>query len=84
MTAIDHYGDLAITAFTDNDPPERSWHEIIPASRPDGSPTLLVQGNELIFGVTSDAPRSNAVTFGDVVIFYTSNELTVRIPIVLV
>jgi hypothetical protein len=59
--------------FTDDDPPERSWHEIIP----DGS-TLRAQNNELIFGVSGDG----AVTFGDVVILYTSNELTVKIPIV--
>jgi hypothetical protein len=66
--------------FTDHDPPERSWHEIIPARVPGGS-TLRPQNNELIFGVTSDAPRSNAVIFGDVVILYTSNELTVKFPV---
>jgi hypothetical protein len=64
--------------FTNDDPPERSWHEIIPARVPDGS-TLRAQNNELIFGVSGDG----AVTFGDVVILYTSNELTVKIPIVL-
>jgi hypothetical protein len=26
--------------FTDNDPPERAWHEIIPASTPGGQPAL--------------------------------------------
>jgi len=59
-------------------PPERSWHEIIPARGRAGS-TLRAQNNELIFGVSGDG----AVTFGDVVILYTSNELTVKIPIVL-
>jgi hypothetical protein len=64
--------------FIDADPPERSWHEIIPARVPVGS-TLRVQNNELIFAVSGDG----AVTFGDVVILYTSNELTVKIPIVI-
>ena len=64
--------------FTDDDPPERSWHEIIPARVPGGS-TLSAQNNELVFAVSG----SGAVTFGDVVILYTSNELTVKIPIVL-
>jgi len=64
--------------FTDDDPPERSWHEIIPARVPDGS-TLGAQNNELIFGVSGNG----AVTFGDVVILYTSNELTVKIPLVI-
>lgn len=63
--------------FTHDDPPERSWHHIIPARMPDGS-TLRAQNNELIFGVSGDG----AVTFGDVVILYTSSELTVKIPIV--
>jgi hypothetical protein len=63
--------------FTDDDPPERSWHEIIPARTPVGS-TLKAQNNELIFGASGDG----AVTFGDVVILYTSNELTVKIPVV--
>jgi hypothetical protein len=58
----------------------RSWHEIIPARVPSGS-TLRAQNNELIFGVSGDG----AVTFGDVVILYTSNELIVefKIPIVI-
>jgi hypothetical protein len=64
--------------FTDNDPPERAWHEIIPASRPGGQPALRAQNNELTFGASGDG----AVTFGDVVILYTSNELTVKLPIV--
>jgi hypothetical protein len=64
--------------FTDADPPERSWHEIIPARVPTGS-TLRVQNNELIFGVSGDG----AVTFGDVVILYTSGESTIKVPIVI-
>jgi hypothetical protein len=64
--------------FTDHDPPERAWHEIIPARVADG-PTLRAQNNELVFGVSGNG----AVTFGDVVILYTSNELTVKVPIVL-
>jgi hypothetical protein len=59
--------------FTDADPPERSWHEIVPAG------ALKVQGNELVFSISGQG----TVIFGDVVIFYTSNELTVRKPIVL-
>jgi hypothetical protein len=51
---------------------------IIPARVVDG-PTLRPQNNELVFGVSGDG----AVTFGDVVILYTSNELTVKVPIVL-
>jgi hypothetical protein len=71
--------DARLTQFTfrDDDPPERSWHEIIPARVPAG-PTLRPQNNELVFGVSGDG----AVIFGDVVILYTSNELTVKVPIV--
>lgn len=68
-------------AFTDADPPERSWHEIIPATLRDG-PTLRAQGNELIFGIGIQ-DRSDSLIIGDVAIFYTSNELTVKVPIVL-
>ena len=57
--------------FSDGDPAERCWHEIIPARVP-GEPTLRPLNNELIFGVSGNG----AVTFGDVVILYTSNELT--------
>jgi hypothetical protein len=63
--------------FTENDPPERCWHEIIPASVA-GQPTLMAQNNELVFAVSD-----GTVTFGDVVIFYTSNETTIRIPLTL-
>jgi hypothetical protein len=64
--------------FTDDDPPERCWHEIIPAHVADGS-TLRPQNNELIFFAAGDG----AVTFGDVVILYTSSELTIKVPIVI-
>lgn len=64
--------------FVDTDPPERSWHEIIPARTPAG-PTLMPNNNTLTFGVSGDG----AVTIGDVVLLYTSNELTVKLPIVL-
>lgn len=59
--------------FVEADPPERSWHEIIPAV------ALKLHGNELIFSVSGQG----TVMFGDVVILYTSNELTVRKPLVL-
>lgn len=59
--------------FVAADPPERSWHEIIPAG------ALKAQDNELIFNVSG----GGRVIFGDVVIMYTSNELTVRKPLVL-
>jgi hypothetical protein len=64
--------------FIDNDPLERTWHEIIPASTPAG-PTLRSENNEMVLGVRGDG----TVTFGDVVILYTSNELTIKVPIVL-
>jgi hypothetical protein len=58
--------------FVEADPPERSWHEIIPAG------ALKLQDNELTFNVSGQG----TVIFGDVVILYTSNELTVRKPLV--
>lgn len=61
--------------FRDDDPPERSWHEIIPARGP-GGPTLRAQNNELIFAVSE-----GSVTFGDVVVLYTSNEVTVKMSV---
>lgn len=64
--------------FTDADPPERTWHEVIPARVPSG-PVLKAQNNELVFGV-----GGGSVIFGDVIILYTSNELTVKIPIIIV
>ena len=50
-----------------------SWHEIIP------SQALKPQDNELTFAVSGDG----AVTFSDVVILYTANELAVKKPAVL-
>lgn len=67
--------------FTDADPAERCWHELIPANLVDG-PTLRAQDNELIFGITLNSP-SDSITFGDVVMFYTSNESTIQVPIVI-
>jgi hypothetical protein len=63
--------------FIDNDPLERTWHEIIPA-KVAGTPTLMSQNNELAFAVSG----SGTVDFGDVIILYTSNELTIKVPIV--
>jgi hypothetical protein len=67
--------------FTENDPAERCWHEIIPAGVA-GQATLMAQNNELVFAVASNDPNA-IVTFGDVVILYTSNETTIRIPLTL-
>ncbi|MDQ4100422.1 MAG: hypothetical protein M3121_07980 [Chloroflexota bacterium] len=50
-----------------------SWHEILPVG------ALKAEGNELVFGVSGDG----SVQFLDVVILYTSNELTVKTPPVL-
>jgi hypothetical protein len=50
-----------------------SWHEIIP------SRALKPQDNELTFAANGDG----TVTFSDVVVFYTANELTVKKPLVL-
>ena len=58
--------------FVAADPPERSWHEIIPAG------ALKLQDNELTFSISGQG----TVIFGDVVILYTSNELTVSKPVV--
>lgn len=58
--------------FVAANPPERSWHEIIPAN------AFKPQDNELTFSVSGQG----TVIFGDVVILYTSNELTVRKPLV--
>ena len=51
----------------------RSWHEIVPGS------ALKPLDNELTFAVSGQG----TITFSDVVIFYTSNELTVKKPLVL-
>jgi hypothetical protein len=68
--------NLTQYTFAAADPPERSWHEIIPAG------ALKPQDNELAFNVQISG-QTDTVTFGDVVILYTSNELTVRKPLVL-
>jgi hypothetical protein len=73
-TPLTHY------TFTDADPPERCWHEIIPVSLVD--PSLKAQDNELIFGIGM-LTQSDSLVIGDVVIFYTSNELTIKVPIVI-
>jgi hypothetical protein len=62
--------------FAENDPPERCWHEIIPAN------TLMDQNNEMVFAIYPDDPNGTIV-FGDVVIFYTADETTMKIPITL-
>ncbi len=49
----------------------RSWHEIVTAG------ALKPENNELTFAVSGDGD----VTFSDVVIFYTSNKLTIRRPL---
>ena len=51
----------------------RSWHEIVPGS------ALKPLDNELTFAISGQG----TITFSDVVIFYTSNELTVKKPLVL-
>jgi hypothetical protein len=60
-------------AFVKDDTRHHSWHEIVPAG------ALKPQDNELVFAVAGDG----SVTFGDVVILYTSNELTVKRPLTL-
>ena len=67
--------------FTDADPPERCWHEIIPANLASG-PVLKPQNNELIFGI-GIRNRGDSLIVGDVVIFYTSNQTTIEVPIVI-
>lgn len=57
----------------ETDQPIHSFHEIIPAG------ALKPQDNELTFNVSGNG----TVTFGDVVILYTSNELTVKRPVIL-
>jgi len=66
--------------FVDADPPEQSWHHIIPATLRDG-PTLWAQDNQLIFDIQIGENPSASLVIGDVVIFYTSNELNIEAPI---
>ena len=62
-----------LTQYTFANDDTRSWHEIIPAG------ALKAQDNELTFAVSG----TGSVVFGDVVIMYTSGEITVKVPIVL-
>jgi hypothetical protein len=55
-------------AFADVGP--YTWHEIVPKG------ALKAEDNELTLAVSGDG----AVTFSDIVIFYTSNKLTGQIP----
>ena len=63
--------NLTRHTFTDANP--RSWHELIPSG------ALQAEGNELTFAVNGDG----SVQFTDVVILYTSNQLTIKTPPVL-
>ena len=62
-----------LTQHTFTDDGLHSWHEIIPAG------ALKAEGNQLVFAVTGEG----IVRFSDVVILYTSSELTVKTPPVL-
>ncbi len=57
--------------FPASDTGSRSWHEIVAAG------ALKPDNNELTLAVNGDG----SVTFSDVVIFYTSNKLTIRRPL---
>ncbi len=59
--------------FTNAAPGPHAWHEIIPAG------ALRSEDNELTFAVSGEGN----VRFGDVVILYKSNKLTVKRPPVL-
>jgi hypothetical protein len=61
-----------LTAETLQGEGPRTWHEIIPAG------ALRSADNELTLAVTGDG----SVTFSDIVILYTSDELTVKRPLV--
>jgi hypothetical protein len=65
---------LTLHTFADSDSAPRSWHEIILAG------ALKPQDNELTFAVGDDGN----ITFSDVLILYTSNQLTVKKPRVVV
>ena len=62
-----------LTQHTFADGGLNSWHEIVPAG------ALKPENNELILSVSGEGD----VTFSDVVILYTSNRLTVKLPPVL-
>lgn len=61
-----------LTQHSFNDAGPKSWHEIVPPG------ALKPQDNELTLFVQGEG----AVNFSDIVILYTSNQLTVRRPIV--
>ncbi len=63
--------NLTRHTFADANP--RSWHELIPSG------ALRAEGNELVFAVNG----GGSVQFSDVVILYTSDQLTVKTPPVL-
>jgi hypothetical protein len=56
-----------VQATLEGDRSPRCWHKLAPAD------SLMSEHNELVFAVTD-----GKVTFSDVVIVYTSNQLTVR------
>lgn len=60
---------LADHRFSDGGP--HAWHRILPPG------TLKPESNELVFAVFD----TGTVTFADVVILYTSRELTVKNPL---
>jgi len=57
--------------FATSDTGPHAWHEIVPAG------ALQPEHNELTLAVSGEGN----VTFSDVVIFYTSNKLTIRRPL---
>ena len=62
---LEHSGNLIEHTFIDTAP--HDWHKVIPANG------LKPTGNQLTFAVSK-----GSVTFSDVVILYTSNQLTVK------
>lgn len=62
---------LTAYTFLDEDVAERTWHEIIPSN------TVQPDTNELVFAVSGEG----SVVFGDVVILYTADNTTIRIPV---
>ena len=62
---------LTAYTFLDEAAAERTWHELIP------SDTTQPDTNELVFAVSGDG----SVVFGDVVILYSADSTTTRIPV---
>jgi hypothetical protein len=56
-----------VEATFEDDRDPHSWHKLAPAD------SLMAEHNELVFAVTE-----GKVTFSDVVVLYTSNQLTVK------